>query len=124
VTDGADSHQEVIVLTGVEGGGVTLYGERTERGWRFSCNFVDQTPFILADGEDQREIRRMTKTVESWRDALALLDEKGWLRLPAIHVHPEFRQQVLQVFEKRLGDDPRNERELERWRERCAPSRR
>ena len=57
--------RQPIIITGVEGGGVTLYGQRTEHGWRFSCNFVDQTPFMLAENEDQREIRRkMGSTVD------------------------------------------------------------
>jgi hypothetical protein len=116
--------REVIVLVGVEGGGVTLYGERTERGWRFSCDFVDQTPYMLAEGEDRREIRRVTKTVGSWDDALALLDQKRWLSLDAIRVHPEFRERVMKIVVDRLGTDPKNARRLERWRERCEPSRR
>jgi len=114
--------RHIIVLAGAEGGGVTLYGERTDVGWRFTCDFVDQTPYMLADDEDQREIRRVSKTVERWDDALAMLDEQGWLRLDAIRVHPEFRQQVWKAVVERLGVDHKNARKLERWRERCDPA--
>ena len=66
---------------------------------------------MLAEDEDQREIRRVSKTVESWDDALALLDQQGWLHLDAIHVHPEFRERVLKVVVERLGTDPKNARQ-------------
>jgi hypothetical protein len=54
--------QEVIVLAGVEGGRVTLRGERTKLGWRLFFDFVGQPPLMLAEREDQREIRRVSKT--------------------------------------------------------------
>ena len=111
--------RQLILISGVEGGGVTLYGERTEHGWRFSSDFVDQTPFMLADGEDQTEIRRESRSTESWDEALELLDELGWLRLPAIMVHEEFRQRVWEAVQQRLGSDERNASRLERWRKRC-----
>ena len=110
---------EFIVITGVEGGGVTLYGERTEHGWRFFGSFVDQTPLMLADDEDQREIRRETGSTESWDEALKLLDQLGWLNLPAVMVHKEFRQKVWNAVQLRLGSDEKNARNLKRWRERC-----
>lgn len=111
--------RELILISGVEGGGVTLYGHRTESGWQFSSDFVDQTPYMLADGDDQREIRRETRTTESWAEALVLLDELGWLRLPAIMVHREFREKVWDAVRERLGTDEKNAKKLERWRERC-----
>jgi hypothetical protein len=111
--------RELILISGVEGGGVTLYGERTECGWRFYSNFVDQTPFMLDDEEDQREIRRESRKVESWEEALELLDQMGWLRLPAVMVHREFRQKVWEAVQSRLGWEGENVAKLERWRERC-----
>lgn len=111
--------RQLLLISGVEGGGVTLYGERTELGWRFFSTFVDQTPFMLADDEDQREIRRETRATESWDEALDLLDDLGWLRLPAIMVHQEFRQKVWDAVRKRLGTDEENAARLQRWRQRC-----
>ena len=111
--------REQILIAGVEGGGVTLYGERTEHGWLYSSNFVDQTPFMLVDHEDQREIRRETRTTESWNEALVLLDGLGWLHLDAIMVHREFRKKVWDAVRQRLGNDERRAEQLQRWRERC-----
>jgi hypothetical protein len=119
MNDRAPAKREQILISGVEGGGVTLYGERTERGWRFFSDFVDQTPFMLADDEDRREIRRKTRTVESWEEALVLLDELRWLSLPAIMVHREFRQQVWDAVRERIGGNEKRAAQLERWRERC-----
>jgi hypothetical protein len=96
-----------------------LHGERTKHGWRFFSDFVDQTPFMLADDEDQREIRRESRSTESWEEALGILDQSGWLNLPAVRVHPEFRQKVWDAVRERLGGDERNAKRLERWRERC-----
>ena len=112
-------NRQLILIVGVEGGGVTLYGERTEHGWRFSCEFVDQTPNLLAEGEDQREIRRESKVAESWDDALALLDQQRWMNLSPVMVHPKFRAQVWDAVRTRLGQDPRNAGIQDRWRDRC-----
>ena len=108
-----------ILIAGAEGGGITLYGERTRAGWRFSCEFVDQTPYLLAECEDQREIRRATRAVESWEDAVALLDQQRWMNLSPVMVDPEFRGKVWNAVMTRLGKDPKNADRLDRWRDRC-----
>src|SRR5690349_16281792 len=109
---------EIIVLAGVEGGGVTLYGERTTNGWRFRASYADQTPYML----DEPEIRREGERVDTWDGALALLDKERWLRLPPIEVHPEFQARVWDAVQQRLGrnaetSNPSTERLLARWRE-------
>jgi hypothetical protein len=111
---------EIVVLTGVEGGGVTLYGERTDNGWRFRASYADQTPYMV----DEPEIRREANWVDTWEEALTLLDKEGWLRLPPIRVHPEFRARVWEEVQQRLGTDARTpnqrtERLLAGWRECC-----
>jgi hypothetical protein len=112
--------REIILTAGVEGGGVTLYGERTPNGWRFRTSYADQTPLML----DEPEIRREVSWVATWDEALALLDMERWQRLPAIRVHPEFRTRVWVEARKRLPvdastPDSRNARLLARWREKC-----
>jgi hypothetical protein len=111
--------RQLILIAGAEGGGLKLYGERIERSWRFSCDFVDQTPFMLAEDEDRREIRRVRKTVESWNEALAMLDQQRWMNLSPVMVHPEFRAKVWDAARTRLGEDPKNAGRLDRWRDRC-----
>lgn len=109
------SEREIILQVGAEGGSVTLYGVRTENGWRFLCNVVDQTPRML----DEEEIRRDSQFTSSWDQALALLDRYPWHRLFPIRVHPDFRQAVWSVVRTRYVGKG-SEHELERWRARCA----
>jgi hypothetical protein len=96
-----------------------LSGERIDGGWRYFPHKVDQTPFMLADDEDRREIRRDVATVDSWEDALAALDSLGWLHLPPRMIHPNLRQQVWRAVQARLGTEERNAKARVRWRERC-----
>ena len=109
------SERELILLVGAEGGGVALYGIRTDDGWRFQRNVVDQSPLML----DEDEIRHDSKFVSSWEEALALLDQYPWRQLSPIRVHREFRQHVWAVVKKRYTG-ANAERDLERWRDRCA----
>lgn len=112
--------QVLLVIAGVEGGGVTLYGSRTEGGWRYRVSYADQTPLML----DEPEIRREYGWVDTWDEALAELDRQGWYRLPGVRVHPEFQQRVWMEIQKRLNGDSeypeRSARVLARWRERCG----
>lgn len=115
------SNRELIVIAGVEGGGVTLYGERTADGWRFFSDRVDQTPLMLNEPEEQREIRHPMRSADSWEGALQLLDSFGWMRLPGVMVHKEFRPRVWEAIQQRLtATDDRTKRMLDRWKERCG----
>jgi len=113
------SHRELILVAGVEGGGVSLYGERLDDGWRFSTEYGDQTPFMLADSDCQEAIRYEVPQSATWEEALGRLDHLGWLRLPAVMVHKEFRDKVWAAVQQRLTGDERNAAKLERWRDRC-----
>lgn len=111
---------EVILMTGVEGGGYTLRGERLPTGWRYWGDFVDQTPLML----DENEIRRENLSTESLDEALRLLGKK-WHRLPAIRVHPEFTGRIWKQFQQRVGPDANKPgaasgRVVQRWREECG----
>jgi hypothetical protein len=91
----------LIVIAGVEGGGVTLYGENRGDGtWRFRRSSADQTPLML----DEPAIERSSGWMKSWEEALGDLEAQGWHELPAVHVHPEFRARVWQALQERLGD--------------------
>src|SRR5689334_19365678 len=75
-----------VLITGVEGGGVTLYGRQTPNGWEYYVAYADQTPVML----DEPEIRRETCWTRDWDEALAYLDRERWLRLPPIMVQRRF----------------------------------
>jgi hypothetical protein len=109
-----------ILMTGVEGGGVTLYGRETTDGWEYYVEYADQTPCML----DEPEIRRETSWTRDWSEAVAYLDRERWLRLPPVMVVPEFRDRLRDADNVRLDSGagqailPR-EALLARWRERC-----
>jgi hypothetical protein len=110
-----------IVITGVEGGGVTLYGRETSGGWEYYIEYADQTPCML----DEPEIRRETGWTSDWSEAVAYLDRERWLRLPPVMVAPAFRERVWDAVNVRLASGdvqailPR-EALLARWRDRCG----
>lgn len=112
--------QVQLVIAGVEGGGVTLYGRRTSNGWRYRVSYVDQTPLML----DEPEIRREYLWVESWEEALAEMDRQGWCRLPGVMVHREFRERIWKEIQKRFSpleeNTGRRAQMLAQWRERCG----
>ena len=96
----ARSHNEVVVEVGVEGGSLTVFGERTDRGWRFSLYVNDSTPVFL----DEEPIQYKSNKVQSWDAAIALLDNYQWWRFSPIAVHPEFRKKVWEAVRARGGE--------------------
>lgn len=112
--------EQVILMVGAEGGGITLYGKRSATGWRFRQDFVDQTPWML----DEPEIRRESQWLESWGEALRDLDRQAWYRYAVIRVHPEFRDALWVAARERIEESnlPESRRKslLEKWRQRCG----
>ncbi len=109
---------EIIVRVGGEGGDLTLYGARTEDGWLFSREVVDQAPVFLNEGD---EIRHSSTQTTTWSGALALLNKYPWQNLYPLEVHSEFRERVLtavkEFFQK---EDGANRRRLQNWVEICS----
>ena len=114
---------EVILEVGAEGGAITLYGVRDPEGWRYSTSVIDQTPALLPDEFDEPGIRKDSEVVNSWEAALRLIDRYPWHRLYPLTVHPEFCEPVWAAVQNRFGSGrrPEKDRQLERWRELCAP---
>lgn len=109
--------REVIVEVGAEGGSITLYGVRTDTGWRYQRNVVDQTLFML----DEEEIRHDSLFCSSWDEALSLLDKYPWHQLYPLQVHSEFQAAVLRAVQERFSGDDRA-RHAELWSECCLPA--
>lgn len=107
--------REVIIDVGVELGSLILYGVRTNGGWVFQRNVVDQTPFML----DEAEIRHDSNFTDSWDEALSLLDEYPWRQMYPIKVHPEFREAVWAALQNPQLNGGRI-RMLEQWKELCG----
>src|SRR5262249_5475478 len=86
----------VIVGMGVEGGGVTIYGRRTDGVWSF---WQEGSSMDLDENDD-----------EVWRgwssdpvsDLSAALPGKWWMMYPT-EVHPEFVTQLRREYERCCG---------------------
>jgi hypothetical protein len=99
-------NEEIIVQVGIEGGDLTLCGTRTDRGWLFSLKTYDCTPLLLDEEEAGPPAEHRSSPVNSWADAVALLDQYRWATFHPLAVHPEFRKQVWDEVQKR---------QLRRW---------
>lgn len=79
--------------------------------------------FDLLDEEDAGlEFQSESEWVDSFRDALALLDEYRWHMMSPRLVHPDFRQQIWGAVQARAGREGREDkwarRQLSQWQ--CA----
>jgi len=104
----------VIVGMGVEGGGETVYGRKSNGVWSF---WQEGSSMYLDDNDD-----------EAWRSwtadpvpelSLALPEE--WFMMYPTEVHPDFVPQLRREYERCCGDQPSNRRagrwKQERWQE-------
>ena len=100
----------VILQAGAEGGDVTLIGRTTDAGtWAFARVTDDQTEALFGDSGVEIEAPPALKPddwVESWDEALRLMDRYRWARLHPLAVHPEFVERVRAAVEERLAKVP------------------
>ena len=98
----------VILQAGAEGGDVTLIGRTTGAGiWAFARVTDDQTEALFGESGVELEAPRALKPddwVESWDEALRLMDRYRWARLHPLAVHPEFFERVRAAVEARLAE--------------------
>jgi hypothetical protein len=115
------NESEVILEIGAEGGSITLYGVRTQRGWSFSRKVIDWTPELDEEPMNEEPFRRDATIVNSWEAALDLLDQHPWWKLYPISIHPDFRQKVWVAVHERLHHNCEStEDDLKRWRDLCT----
>jgi hypothetical protein len=112
---GQTNQCEVVLEVGAEGGSISLYGFRTDRGWRFARKVIDQTAELI----DESSVEARSDVVCSWEAALALLDRYPWPVLVPISVHTDFRDQIWSAVQGRLRNEEGSEIKLRRWRELC-----
>jgi hypothetical protein len=107
----------LIVEVGAEGGSIKLYGLKVEGRWKFSRHVIDQTPALIGDAT----IDHRTAVVESWTEALELLQRYPWHRLQPVSVHPEFHQAVFDAVRTRYRSEGQmNPSNLDVWSEICG----
>lgn len=101
---------DVILKVGGEGGSVVLYGLRSGSDWMFSLDFIN--PASHAGQSQDQEI------VDTWEGALTLLDRYQWHRLVPMRIHPDFREQVMDVVRARYESHEGSQvRVPQRWQE-------
>ena len=107
---------EIIVEIGAEGGSITLYGLRTERGWLFAKETIDWTAKLF----DEERSETGSVLVDSWAAALKLLDQHPWAELSPIFVHGQFGSEIWIAVQERLRrKDEVSGLKLSQWRALC-----
>lgn len=109
------SPNEIIVEVLAEGGSRVLYGLRQPNGWLFSLDFID--PVAVETSPKTGDIP--AKVVDSFSDALALLDRYPWFNLVPSMVHPDFRSDLLSAFLSRENVGSDKSRYYDRWVDMC-----
>jgi hypothetical protein len=99
---------EIILEALAEGGSLTLLGIKSGNGWRFRLVRDESTFANLLNEEDRQgiEFRSESVWVDSWEEALALLDQYRWHKLYAGLVHPHFKRKVWAAVQSRSARGP------------------
>ena len=85
---------EVILRAGAAGCTVTLYGVRTQQGWLYSQNMISVSA-ARATGYTRKTIQEHNPdVVDTWQEALALIEQHQWHRLYPLIIHPDFGRQI------------------------------
>ena len=80
------SRSEVILQVGYEGGSITLLRERSAAHlWKFRVS-TDPSQYV-----------------NSFPDALALLDKYSWFRLTPLQLHPDYRESIVRTVAQRTS---------------------
>ncbi len=115
---------EVIVGIVADGGAITLVGLKDASGrWRFARTVSDRLPLLGLEGAGgEPGLHHTSDWVDSWPDAVKLLDKYPWALYAVDEVHPEFRERIWIEVSQRLHDTtaPRVARKRDRWANACA----
>jgi hypothetical protein len=101
-----ETNTEVIARISAGGGDLTLIGQKSEAVWRFRLEAKDCSAGFL-DEDDAAGLptgATASPWVDTWADAVALLDRYPWAELYPRAVHPEFREQVWKEVKCRIDD--------------------
>lgn len=93
---------------GAEGGNVTLLARMNADGpWQYRVRVDESTLADLLPGEfAEEDLVSESGWVDSWHQALSLLDKYDWPRLGLLTVHPAFVARVIDAYESRSGANP------------------
>jgi hypothetical protein len=125
-----NTKREIILQASGAGILITLYGIKKKTAkWKFILEKDEGTmaDFLLEEDEDLLPLLySQSKYVDTWDEALGLLDKCPWPRFVPMEVHPEFCEMVwTAVLERKPGRLKKWERlPLEKWKQLCKNAKR
>ena len=100
---------------------MTLYGVRTRQGWLFSRNMIPVGSAHANDPDLEPSLTPGPDVVDTWPEALALLEQHQWHRLYPLNVHPDFRRQVLEAVSAHYNQiSGREPAQFSNWKKLCG----
>ncbi|NVN91684.1 MAG: hypothetical protein HXX11_13920 [Desulfuromonadales bacterium] len=90
-----------IVEIGAEGGRITLFGLKIEKGdWLFFVRQTNALIDMLPEGDVAGfDFQSSSNAVTGWKEALQILSRYRWENLFPLYVHPEFADLVWKEIE-------------------------
>jgi hypothetical protein len=97
--------QEIILKVGCDEISLTLYGVRLGNDkWKFRLDKAEDTmanSLSAEDGDLLPKLQSRSKCVDTWDDAIKLLDQFLWTWYPLKEVHYEFSDLVFSALRSR-----------------------
>jgi len=97
VSCGTETKPIKIIDVGAEGGGITLFGWKDDKGvWHYLRETDERTLMGIMSKEDQKGVCFYSKSesVTDWNEALKMMYRYPWPCLFPLYVHPEFAELV------------------------------
>ena len=108
--------KEIVLELGAEGGSLTLFSFKSQpsTNWHFflACNESALANFLSTEDLDGLSLTGNSNYVQTWDEALELLDNYPWPRLCPVSIHKDYSDQIWIAIKSRTDD----ELVLQRWR--------
>ena len=99
---------------------MTLYGVRARQGWLFSRNMISVGTAHANDTASEAN-EPDPDVVDTWSEAMALIEQHQWHRLYPLNVHPDFRRQIYEAVAARYQQiQGREPYQLTNWKKLCG----
>ncbi len=110
-----------IIAVGAEGGSITLFGWKDEKGvWYYLRETDERTLMDMMPEDDQKGLcfYHNSESVTDWDEAIKLMNRYPWPCLYPLYVHPDFADQV--KCELKRASDRWDHIDFHRWDAVCA----
>jgi len=103
MSDGKPDSEELILEIGAEGGSLIIRRFLAPDGtWKFIVITDKSTLADFLDEADQKDLVKKYLPVDTFEEALQLMDKYPWQALPLISVHPEYAV----IVQSKMNDQP------------------